>query len=75
MFQALDLEDTFTLPMIHTLSPPPPSPTPKKALGKELVRGKIYLKRCDKSGKLQIKVLSVMWPGKWSLPAMLQSDA
>ena len=28
MFQALDLEDTFTLPMIHTLSPPPPPPPP-----------------------------------------------
>ena len=62
--------------------PPPFSPTQKKALGlwdlargRELVRGKMYLKRCDKSGKLQIKVLSVMWPGKWSLPAMLQSDA
>ena len=26
MFQALDLEDTFTLPMIHTLSPPLPHP-------------------------------------------------
>ena len=24
MFQALDLEDTFTLPMIHTLSLPQP---------------------------------------------------
>ena len=61
---------------------PPPPPTQKNALGlwdsargRELVRGKMYLKRCDKSGKLQIKVLSVMWPGKWSLPAMLQSDA
>ena len=30
MFQALDLEDTFTLPMIHTL-PPPPLPHPKKS--------------------------------------------
>ena len=32
MFQALDLEDTFTLPMIHTLAPPPPLlPHPKKS--------------------------------------------
>ena len=31
MFQALDLEDTFTLPMIHPLSPPPPLPHPKKS--------------------------------------------
>ena len=43
--------------------------------GEEGGGGKMYLKHCDKSGKLQIKVLSVMWPGKWSLPAMLQSDA
>ena len=40
--------------------PPPPSPTQKNALGlwdsargRELVRGKMYLKRCDKSGKLK----------------------
>ena len=43
--------------------------------GEEGGGGKMYLKHCDKSGKLQIKVLSEMWPGKWSLPAMLQSDA
>ena len=83
MFQALDLEDTFTLPMIHRYTfSGPPSPTQKNALGlsdlargRELVRGNMYLKHCDKSGKLQIKVVSVMWPGKRSFPAMLQSDA
>ena len=85
MFKALDLEDTFTLPLIHryTLAAPAaPPPPPKKCRryvrfgeGEGGGEGKMYLKHCDKSGKLQIKVLSVMWPGKRSLPAMLQSDA
>ena len=73
MFQALDLEGTFTLPLIHryTLATPPPPSPPKKRTryvrfgeGEGGGGGKMYLKHCDKSGKLQIKVLSVMWPGK-----------
>ena len=83
MFQALDLEDTFTLPPLYTDTHwPPPPPPPKKRTryvrfgeGEGGGGGKMYLKHCDKSGKLQIKVLSVMWPGKRSLPAMLQRDA
>ena len=85
IFQALDLEGTFTLPLIHryTLAtPPPPLPHQKNALGMwDLARGRgVVGARCiwstvTKVANCKLKYCRWCGPEKGSLPAMLQSDA